>query len=167
MVFGFAARVIMKKGIIIACAFLSVFLLPSFSGEQQAEKLEWQEWNTGYPKGISEKKIILVDTYTSWCGWCKKMDRDTYANPEIIRKINKYFIPIKFNPEEQKTYYMDGNAYSGRELHAMLSKEYSTGYPTTYFIVPQVNKLFIKPGYEGPAQFSKTLDSMIAEAGLK
>lgn len=132
-----------------------------------AEDLKWTDWNSGYPRGIKEKKIILIDAYTEWCGWCKKMDKDTYTNPEIIRKINKYFIPVKFNPELQGTYYIDSVAYTGRELHAMLSKEYSTGYPTTYFLIPAANKLFINPGYENPEKFSQTLDKMVEAAGLK
>lgn len=130
-------------------------------------ELKWEDWNTGYKRGIEENKIILVDAYTDWCGWCKKMDRDTYANQEIIKKINKHFVPIKFNPELDKTYYIDNTAYTGRELHAMLSKDYRSGYPTTYFILPQNNKLFINPGYEDPAKFAETLDRMLNEAGIK
>lgn len=130
-------------------------------GPEATDELKWEDWNTGYPKGVKEKKIILIDAYTEWCGWCKKMDRDTYTNADIIKKINKHFVPIKFNPELNKTYYIDSTAFTGRELHAMLSKEYSTGYPTTYFIVTSKNKLFINPGYENAEQFSKTLDKMI------
>ncbi|TNE82061.1 MAG: thioredoxin family protein [Bacteroidetes bacterium] len=136
----------------------------SFTHPDAAEELTWEAWNSGYPRGIKEKKIILVDAYTDWCGWCKKMDRDTYANQEIIKKINKSFVPVKFNPELKQTYYIDSTAYSGRELHAMLSKEYSTGYPTTYFILTTKNKIFINPGYENAEQFAKTLDRIVAAA---
>lgn len=144
---------------------LSVIFLGSFTPEPPAEELKWENWNTGYPRGLKEKKIILIDTYTEWCGWCKKMDKDTYTNPDIIKKVNKYFVPIKFNPELKETYYIDSTAYTGRELHNMLSKGNRTGYPTTYFIITTQSKLFISPGYEGPADFSTTLDKMIAEAG--
>lgn len=156
----------MKTTLHIGLSLILVLLTQSFNMPQQGE-LKWEEWNTGYKKGISEKKIILVDAYTEWCGWCKKMDRDTYSDAEIIKKINKNFIPIKFNPELNQTYYIDSTAYTGRELHAMLSKEYRTGFPTTYFILPQNNKLFINPGYEDPEKFGKTLDRMLTEAGIK
>ena len=156
----------MNKPLSIGLSVVLVLLTQSFSVSQQPE-LVWEEWNSGYARGIQEKKIILVDAYTDWCGWCKKMDKDTYSHPKIIEKINKYFIPIKFNPELNQTYYVDSTAYTGRELHAMLSKNYRTGYPTTYFIIPHMNKLFINPGYEDPKQFGQTLDNMMAEAGIK
>src|SRR5689334_3927315 len=63
------------------------------------DKLVWMDWNTGYEKAIKTGKIVLVDAYTDWCGWCKRMDRDTYSQPLVIQKINAHFIPIKFNPE--------------------------------------------------------------------
>ncbi|MBI1222806.1 MAG: DUF255 domain-containing protein [Bacteroidetes bacterium] len=157
----------MRRVLTIATALVLIFSAESFNVIQQQPELKWEGWNSGYKRGISENKIILVDAYTDWCGWCKKMDRETYSDPEIIKKINKHFVAIKFNPELNQTYYIDTTAYTGRELHAMLSKEYRTGYPTTYFILPQNNKLFINPGYEDPQRFSETLDKMVAEAGLK
>ncbi len=156
----------MKKLLYIGLSLFLVFTTQSFEMAQEAT-LKWEEWNAGYKRGIAENKIILVDAYTEWCGWCKKMDKDTYADPAIIKKINKDFVAIKFNPELDKTYFIDSTSYTGRELHAMLSKEYRTGYPTTYFILPQNNKLFINPGYEAPAQFAETLDKMLGEAGIK
>lgn len=157
----------MKKVVYLGLSLVFTLTSQSFKVAQQPE-LKWEEWNSGYARGIKEKKIILVDAYTDWCGWCKKMDKDTYSNADIIKKINKHFVPIKFNPElNNQTYYIDSTAYTGRELHAMLSKEYRTGFPTTYFILPQNNKLFINPGYEDPAQFAQTLDRMLGEAGIK
>jgi len=26
---------------------------------------------------------VLVDVYTDWCGWCKRMDRDVYARSDV------------------------------------------------------------------------------------
>lgn len=156
----------MKKVLYIGLSLAFVLISESFEMVQQAG-LKWEDWNSGYRKGIAENKIILVDAYTEWCGWCKKMDRDTYSDPDIIKKINKNFVAIKFNPELDKSYMIDSTSYTGRELHAMLSKEYRTGFPTTYFILPQNNKLFINPGYEDPVHFAETLDRMLGEAGIK
>ncbi len=69
------------------------------SRPEQGEKLKWLSWNEGYPKAKETGKILLIDMYTDWCGWCKKMDRDTYSKKEVIDLINEHFIPVKFNPE--------------------------------------------------------------------
>lgn len=59
----------------------------------------WYSFEEGYAKSVEEGKILLVDAYTDWCGWCKVMDRKTYADPAIIAKLNESFICVKFNPE--------------------------------------------------------------------
>ncbi len=46
-----------------------------------------------------QNKPIFVDVYTSWCGWCRRLDNETYTNPTVIRYINKNFIPIKMDAE--------------------------------------------------------------------
>ena len=54
-----------------------------------------------YKQAKIEKKNVFVIFHASWCGWCKKMDRDTYARQEIIDYINSKFYPIKFNGEQK------------------------------------------------------------------
>ena len=154
----------MKKIITIFICFLSLGIHFSFAPDRSNEELIWEEWNKGYPRAVKEKKIVLVDAYTDWCGWCKKMDRDTYTNPDIIKKINKHFVPIKFNPEVTQTYFVDGNSYSNFELLSMLTRNQRTGYPTTFFIITTKRTLFVNPGYEDPTKFSATLDRIIAES---
>lgn len=127
------------KLIYILTLSLVMGLLMAFN-KTQDEALTWYEWNQGYPLAVKQQKIVLVDAYTDWCGWCKKMDRDTYSNPEVIKKLNKHFVVIKFNPElPDKTYDIDGQTYSPREFYMQLSRGESTGFPTTYFINPKRN----------------------------
>lgn len=119
--------------------------------------VDWYSWNDGYTKGMKENKIILIDCYTDWCGWCKKMDQNTYTNEQVVKMVEEHFMPIKFNPEEKKTYQVDGKEVNGRELQKMLSHGNQTGYPTTFFIIPELNKVYIEAGYQGPKKFKKTL----------
>ena len=129
------------------------------------ESLKWHSWNEGYPIAVKDKKIILVDAYTDWCGWCKKMDKDTYANPDVIKKLNKHFIVIKFNPElRDLTYDIDGQTYSARDFYMQLSRGESTGFPTTYFIDPKKKSVFIDPGYRDAQTFLTILDKVIEDA---
>ncbi len=151
----------MKKLIIL------LFAVVSFSSFTPLEDdgLKWFNWNDGYPLAVKDKKIILVDAYTDWCGWCKKMDRDTYTNAEIIKKLNKHFVVVKFNPElRDLTYNVDGVTYSAHDFFAQLSRGENTGFPTTYFINPVKKSLMIDPGYKDPAAFMQVLDHVIAEA---
>ncbi|MCF8429353.1 MAG: DUF255 domain-containing protein [Bacteroidia bacterium] len=143
-------------------AFTLLLFFCSFSPNNEKSELKWLDWNTGYPLAKKLNKIILVDAYTDWCGWCKKMDRDTYSNLEIIKAINKDFVVIKFNPElENVIYELDGNKISGRELFAQLTQGKSTGFPTTYFIQPNKKQIQIAAGYLGPDDFIKVLEQAL------
>ena len=142
----------------ILLGFTLIILFGSFSKINDNLELKWLDWNTGYPLAKIQNKIILVDAYTDWCGWCKKMDRDTYTNPDIIKAINKDFVVIKFNPElENIVYELEGNKISGRELFGQLTQGKSTGFPTTYFIQPNKKQIQISAGYLAPDDFMKVL----------
>ncbi len=141
-------------------AIFALLLLTSFTNTDK--ELKWLDWNTGYPLAKKTNKIILLDAYTDWCGWCKKMDRDTYTDPKIISALNKDFIIIKFNPEIADVQYdLDGVKISGRELYSQLTQGKSTGFPTTYFIQPNKKQIQLAAGYLGPEDFLKILDQIV------
>ena len=84
---------------------------------------------------------MLIDLYTGWCGWCKVMDQKTFTNKEVIDKINKNFLPIKFNAEYQKNIEFNDNTFkyvrSGRRGINELAYYLTNGnlsYPMTVFL---------------------------------
>ncbi len=149
----------MKKGI-LASVFVVCLTLFSFTSNEQ--ELVWEHWNGGFYKAKDQGKIALIDTYTAWCGWCKKMDRDTYENQAIIDRINKDFIPIKFNPELGDKYSVGDTLVDGRSLLRALNKGKSSGYPTTFFYLPKQNQMYQYPGYMDAEAFGKLLDELAA-----
>ena len=140
----------------------AIALLGSFTIKKDKQELKWLDWNTGYLLAKKENKIILVDAYTDWCGWCKKMDKDTYTNQEIIKTLNKDFVVIKFNPEiADITYDLEGKKLTGAELLMQLSQGKSTGFPTTYFIQPNKRQIRLAAGYLDPTDFKKVLEQAL------
>lgn len=149
---------IMKKlGFILFIT--TCFIATSF---KPAEELKWYQFDEGYKIAQKKNKIMLVDLYTDWCGWCKRMDRDTYAKSEIIGLINQDFIAVKFNPEiTGVTYTFEGKKYSsGEELARVLSKYQLSGYPTTVFYYPKSKKTNVLGGYYDASKFKGILESV-------
>ena len=150
----------MLKSFRLVLVGMTFLALAGFTADTQS--VDWNSWNKGYKKGLNSKKAILVDVYTDWCGWCKKMDKTTYSNGKVIDKIEDHFVPIKFNPEEKKTYKIDGREVNGKQLLSIISNGKHSGYPSTYFLFPDKRKIQGVSGYKGPKAFMKTLDKMIA-----
>ena len=155
----------MDKSIITA--LIISLIIPLTSVAQNGEKaksvekieLEWLSWNEGYPKAQETGKILLIDLYTDWCGWCKKMDKDTYAKSEVINMIEEDFIPVKFNPEKTNiTYDVDGTKVNGRQLMGMLVRNQRVGYQTTIFLFTEERKVYLEPGYKNKERFITTLN---------
>jgi thioredoxin-related protein len=122
--------------------------------------LTFYDWNEGYAKSQRINKILLVDIYTDWCGYCKVMDRETYANAAIIKQLNQHFVCVKFNPEiPRNDYVFDTTTIDQRMLSSFLMDRRSSGYPTTTFWVNPGKKerLEVVPGFKAPDNFSALL----------
>ena len=129
------------------------------NAQSNGKKVNWLSWDEGYVKAKETDKPMLIDAYTDWCSWCKKMDRDTYAKPEIIELIEKYYIAVKFNPEKPGQYDVDGKKVSGRQLLAMLAQNNRVGFPTTFFLYANQRIVQMVQGYQGPDRFKETLET--------
>ena len=45
------------------------------------------------------KKPLMVDFFATWCGWCKKLDKDVYTNAEVAA-LSKEFICVKVDTDK-------------------------------------------------------------------
>jgi thioredoxin-related protein len=143
-------------------ATTSIEKVPTNEVEPKNE-LKWYGFEEGYKKAVKEKKILLVDAYTDWCGWCKVMDRETYTNAEVITALNSNFVCVKFNPEIDKMYQFGDRKMDGRTLLLWLGYGESSGFPTTYFWFnpEKEEKRDNQAGYLPPADFLKLLSSAV------
>jgi len=138
---------------------MTFFVITAFKADNT--EVKWMDFNEGYALAKKKNKIMLVDVYTEWCGWCKKMDRDAYAKPAISQVLNTDFISVKFNPEiTNVTYSYEGKSYTGEQLAGVISNYQISGYPTTIFIYPKQKKSEVVVGYKNAEQMAPILAEM-------
>lgn len=149
-------------------------LITTFSCAQKPEvkgKVNWMTLEEVSAKWQSEKKPVLIDLYTDWCGWCKVMDKRTYGNAKVSAYINEKFTPVKLNAETRKSLSWNGKAYEfnarmGANDFAVWLTNGQLSFPTTVFIPadgePQAIPGFLAPGefellvkYFGEGQYGK------------
>ncbi|MBX7226742.1 MAG: DUF255 domain-containing protein [Chitinophagales bacterium] len=166
----------MKKGMYV---FLIPILLFSIVGvislkakthkekvEPVAEGIKWITIEQAEQLSKSNPKKIMVDLYTSWCGWCKVLDEKTYSDPKVYNYINEHFYAVKFDAERKDDVVFQGKTYSfnpslARNGCHQLAFDWGNtnskiGYPTIVYLDENFVKLESDPGYkEVPAMIQK------------
>ncbi|MEM7484670.1 MAG: DUF255 domain-containing protein [Bacteroidota bacterium] len=134
---------------------LLFFLLTGF--QSQAQDVQWVSWDeaVALTKNEGNTKKIFVDVYTDWCGWCKKMDKDTFQNPEVAAYMQDNFYMVKLDAEGKDPIEYEGKSFkyvaSGRRGYhefaaALLQGKMS--YPTVVFLDENLKMLSPVPGYQ-------------------
>lgn len=109
-----------------------------------------------------QPRKVVIDVYTDWCGWCKKMDKSTYTDPAVVEYINKNFYAVKLNAEGKDPITLGGHTYTynpqyrAHELAvALLQGQMS--FPTTVYLDERFNMLTPVPGYLDAPTFTKIM----------
>jgi thioredoxin-related protein len=121
--------------------------------------MQWNSFDTGINHAKTSHKKILVDVYTDWCGWCKKMDSEVYTDPDIKDYLSKHFVIIKMNAEANEKIHYKGQEYLPAQLAAAFGVN---GYPATLFLREDSEPITLLPGYTEAPMFLLIL-SFIAE----
>jgi len=117
--------------------------------------LNWLSYTEGLALAEKENKYVLIDFYTDWCGYCKKMDKETYSKEEVIKILNENFVMVKVNAESDNKVIENGKEISERELAKLYQV---SGYPTTWFLESNHNRVAPLPGYVTTEQFIPVLN---------
>lgn len=76
----------------------------SYAGDKQAGTtgIQFQELSLkdAMAKAKKEHKLIFVDVYTTWCGPCKMLKKNTFPDKKLGDYYNKNFISIAADAEK-------------------------------------------------------------------
>ena len=136
----------MKKwSLVLSCSLLMlcIGISTGFAKSGNADKkevsnkeIQWLSFDELQVAMKKNPKKVFMDVYTDWCGWCKKMEKSTFTNPDVIKYINEHYYAIRFNAEQKEPIRFMGKTYELKPgsntnelaielLHGQMS------YPTT------------------------------------
>lgn len=82
------------------------------------DRLPWlQSYEQALKQAQLESKLILAYLYTDWCGYCKKMEAETFTDKAVIDEMSDSYVWLKLNAETDE---------EGRRLQERFN---ITGYP--------------------------------------
>lgn len=128
----------------------------TYKSEPKAEAaIKWMTFEQALKESEKNKKKIFIDVYTDWCGWCKKMDAETFSDAKLAGYVNKNFYAVKLDAESMKTFEFKGKTLSERELAGKIYNVNS--YPTTVYLDENFDILSPVVGYLDKPFFEKIL----------
>lgn len=149
----------MKRTMMISGLLLTGIIL---AGAQ--EKIRWYTIEEAVQLSRDEPRIMVIDVYTDWCGWCKRMDATTFEDPEVVRMMNDTFYPVKLNAEGKEDIIIGDRTFrfvdnGGRGYHevAVIVTKGQLAYPTVSFLDGSGKVLEAAPGYRPPDLFKRHL----------
>ncbi len=146
------------------CILLGLYIMggltPAVAGDVYADsskkkpkkEIAWLTVEEAAARLQKEKKPILIDLYTDWCGWCKVMDKETYSNEKVIAYIEENFYPVKLNAETRKVVNWGGKEftynpdYRVNEFAALITRG-QLSYPSTVILPADGTAPQAIPGY--------------------
>jgi len=127
-------------------------------------KVNWITFEEAIELSKTEPRKIMIDLYTEWCGWCKRMDEDTFEDEDIANYLNAYYYNVKFDAEYKDDIVFNGRTYkfikNGRRGYHELAAELANGrlsFPTTVFLDEKHRKIQPIPGYKDAVLFEQII----------
>ena len=91
-------------------------------------EIHWFDGSFADAQKQANDKMIMIDFYTDWCVWCKRLDADTYSDKFVVKWADENLISLKIDAEKGE----------GIEL----TKKYNaTGFPTILFTDSDGNEI--------------------------
>lgn len=131
---------------------LLFLLLAPTMGMSQVNFEQDMSWAAILAKAKAEHKYVFVDCFATWCGPCKKMDRDVYPADSIGAEMNKDFISVKVQMDTTKA---DGEAVRGwyADAHRLMVENKVGAFPTYLFYSPEGELVHRGLGFQKVADF--------------
>lgn len=142
---------------------------PSSPPSHANSPIKWMSFEEAQEAMKKEPRKLFVDVYTYWCGPCKMLDRNTFANPKFAKYVNDNYYAVKFNAQDENDIVFAGNTYSNpnydpkrgqrrrNATHQLAGAFQVRAFPTMVILNEQLQIMKSIRGYKTPQQLQPIL----------
>ena len=143
-------------GLLLVCGLSAWKVVNTEMRAIPSEAMTWMSIDEAAGKLQKEQRPVLIDLYTTWCGWCKQMDKKTYSNKQVAQYLQEKFYAVKVDAETHATIKWNGRTYQFNPSlraneFALYLAHGQLEFPTTIIIPPGGEPQAI-PGYMEPKE---------------
>lgn len=154
-------RLVTRSSVALLLLALTMLVAAQPALARKDGKINWMTIEEAETAAKKTPKPILVDIYTDWCSFCKRLDSYTFNNSVIINYINENFYAVKLNAEGADTLTFRRQKFLPRiqgKTHqlAIALTNGRLSYPTLVYIVKEY--IVPVPGYQTPSQLEVFLN---------
>ncbi len=113
--------------------------------------IKWYSHDEGLVLARIENKKPFVHFWAEWCGYCTKMEKETFSDAAVIAYLNANFIPIKVNIDRER---QTAAQYNIRPI------------PDNWFLASNGERISNQPGYIEPDMMIKILEYIHTDSYL-
>jgi thioredoxin-like negative regulator of GroEL len=117
---------------------------PGITTEEHG-KLDWFQgsFEEALAQAKTSNKLVFVDFWTTWCGWCKKLNQDTFSDDSVVA-LMKDFVCVS----------MDAESTPGRPL---ARRFHVKGFPALILLAADGTPEDAISGYLPPDKFKQEI----------
>jgi thioredoxin-related protein len=110
----------------------------------------WLPMEEAVAAAQAEGDFLLIHAYAVWCGWCRRLDNDTYTDDAVQAYLTDNFEVTRLDIESTETVNFFGGATTMRALAEGFEV---SGTPSTIFFDADGNFVTMAPSYWPPERF--------------
>lgn len=116
------------------------------------------KWETSLPaaqaRAKAEHKLIFMDVWTGWCGWCIKLQKDTFPSAQGLKALAKV-VPLSLMTQTK-----DSKPTENKIYESIFKVD---GFPALFLLDERGKVVSQQPGYLAPGPFQAWIDGEVAK----
>ena len=136
--------------VLAALLLMATPVLAQSAAEYPEDAPNWRSFEDAIAAAQTDGDLVLIHSYAVWCGWCRRLDADTYTDDAVQAYLADHFEVTRLDTESNEAINFFGGDVEMRELAAALGV---SSTPTTVFFNSEGQYITKAPSYWPPDQF--------------